>query len=153
MRSRPRAKREREREREREEEEIAHCRRPRDFAPRTQITVRLRLQIAPFDFTNKPRGQDRTPSTSLRWHRDGIDRTKFWLGFDIFDRVWWIFFGWVLMNLSGSDEFFFGWVLMNLIRSDEFFLVGFWWIWPDLCLSIEKLYYIFVWELRKCKKQ
>ena len=34
------------------------------------------------------------------------------------DRIWWIFFGWVLL----------------------------------LCLSIEKLYYMFVWKLRKCEK-
>ena len=45
-----------------------------------------------------------------------------------------------------------GWVLMNLTGFDELFLVGFWWIWPDLCLSIEKWYYIFVWELKKCEK-
>ena len=67
--------------------------------PRTQITVRLRLQIAPrshaFDFTEIT-PQDCTPSTSSRWHQDGSDRTKIaiekWLGFDEFDRIWWIFF-------------------------------------------------------------
>ena len=139
-------------------QELRLRRRPRDFAPRTQIAVRLRLRIAPRSHPlTSPANLEakiarlrlctlqlrrlRTPSTSPRWHWDGTDRTEFTieklLGFDEFDWVWWIFFGWVLMNLTGSDEFF---------------LVGFWWIWLDLCLSIEKLYYIFVWELRKCEK-
>ena len=154
----------REREREREAEERVHCRRPTsfDFAgdlktsrhePRSpfNFAVRLWLRIAlrshPLTLPANPEAKIarlrlhrlHTPSTSPRWHQDGTDRPEFaiekWLDFDEFDRVWWIFFGWVLMNLTGSDEFF---------------LVGFWWIWPDLCLSIEKLYYIFVWELRKC---
>ena len=42
-----------------------------------------------------------------------------WFGFDEFDWIWWIFFGWVLF----------------------------------LCLFIEKLYYKFVWKLRKCEEQ
>ena len=154
--------REREREREREEEERAHCRRPTSFdftgnlettrhEPRSLFgfAVWLRLQIAPrlHPLTSLANLEAkiarlrlrrlrtlrlcrlRTPTTSSRWHRDGTDRTNHtefaiekWLGFDEFDWVWWIF------------------------------LVGFWWIWPDLCLSIEKLYYIFVWKLRKCEK-
>ena len=136
-----RKERERERERGRRESplpathELWLCRRPKDFAPRTQISVQLRrstltsnrTQISPFDFAGEPRGQDRTPSTSHpstspRWHWDSTDRTEFaiekWLGFDEFDRIWWIFFGWVLF----------------------------------LRLSIEKWDYIFVWELRKCEK-
>ena len=156
------AHREREREREREEEERAHCRRPTSFdftgnletsrhEPRSLFgfAVWLRLQIAPrlHPLTSLANLEAkiarlrlrrlrtlrlcrlRTPTTSSRWHRDGTDRTNHtefaiekWLGFDEFDWVWWIF------------------------------LVGFWWIWPDLCLSIEKLYYIFVWKLRKCEK-
>ena len=140
VRSRPRAKRERERERERRESplptthELRLHRRPRDFAPRTQIAVRLRLRIAPKSHPlTSPANLEakiarlrlctlqlrrlRTPSTSPRWHWDGTDRTEFTieklLGFDEFDWVWWIFFGWVLMNLT---------------RSNEFFFVGFWWI-------------------------
>ena len=102
---------------------------------RTQITnpepraLRLRLRIAPRSHpstssTNpEPRSRlrlrrDCTP----RSHQDGTDRTEIaieqWLGFDEFDRIWWIFFGWVLF----------------------------------LCLSIEKLYYKFVWKLTKCGK-
>ena len=163
--------REREREREREEEKRAHCRRPTSFDFADDLETSRHKPRLPFDFTvwlwlriaprlhplTSPVNPEariarlwlrtlqlrrlRTPSTSPRWHWDGTDRTEFTieklLGFDEFDWVWWIFFGWVLMNLTGSDEFF---------------LVGFWWIWLDLCLSIEKLYYIFVWELRKCEK-
>ena len=105
---------------------------PFDFAP-FNFAIRLRLWIAPrshpsTSLTNpEPRSclrlrRDRTP----RSHQDGtdrIDRTEIaiekWLGFDEFDRIWWIFFGWVLF----------------------------------LCLFIEKLYYKFVWKLRKCEEQ
>ena len=42
--------------------------------------------------------QDRTDCTPGS-HRDGTNRTEIaiekWLGFDEFDRIWWIFFGWV----------------------------------------------------------
>ena len=105
---------------------------PFDFAP-FNFAIRLRLWIAPRSHpstspTNpEPRSRlrlrrDHTP----RSHQDGtdrIDRTEIaiekWLGFDEFDRIWWIFFGWVLF----------------------------------LCLFIEKLYYKFVWKLRKCEEQ
>ena len=148
--NRARAQREREKKRERERgrresplpatHELRLRRRPRDFAPRTQIIVRLRLRIAPrsHPLTSLANPEARiarlrlrrlrtlrirllrtlrlrrlrTPLTSPRWHRDGTDRTKFAI------EKW----------------------------------LGFWWIWPDLCLSIEKWYYIFVWKLRKCEK-
>ena len=144
------ARKERERERERERplpatHELRLRRRPRDFAPRTQIVVRLRhstltsncthwlrwrtqrpgstfdfefelhpltspanpeariavrprVRIAPFDFAGEPRGQDHhSTSTSPA-------------------------------PIALSSRLRNSWVLMNLTGFDEFFLVGFWWI-------------------------
>ena len=85
-------------------------------SPRTQIIVRLRLRNAPRSHpsTSPVNPEARiarlrlrrlcTPLTSSRWHRDSTDHTKIaiekWLGFDEFDWIWWIFFCWVLMNLT-----------------------------------------------------
>ena len=78
---------------------------PFDFAP-FDFAVRLRLRITPRSHPStssanlEPRSRlqlcrDRTP----RSHRDGTDRSdrteiaiEKWLGFDEFDRIWWIFF-------------------------------------------------------------
>ena len=143
-----RAGAQRERERERPlpaTHELRLRRRPRDFAPRTQIVVRLRhstltsncthwlrwwtqrpgstfdfefelhpltspanpeariavrpwVRIAPFDFAGEPRGQDHhSTSTSPA-------------------------------PIALSSRLRNSWVLMNLTGFDEFFLVGFWWI-------------------------
>ena len=112
-----------------------------DFESHPDHTLRLRRRTQrpgshTFDFADFARlrlRRDRTPGLHV------FDFTDF-APFDFVDfahlRSW-------LRN---------GWVLMNLTGFDEFFLVGFWWIWPDLCLSIEKWYYIFVWKLRKCEK-
>ena len=80
--------------------------------------------FAPFDFADFAR---------LRLRRDGTETT-------------------LISSIALRSRLRNGWVLMNLIGFDEFFLVGFWWIWPDLCLSIKKWYYIFVWKLKKCEK-
>ena len=45
----------------------------------------------------------------------------FWLGFDEFDRIWWIFFCWVLMNLTSS-------------------VFIYWEIVLYICLGVEKLW-------------
>ena len=159
------ARKERERERGRRESplpathELWLCRRPKDFAPRTQISVQLRrstltsnrTQISPFDFAGEPRGQDRTPSTSHpstsptshafdfakmapRRHRSprvcdwemvgfwwiwpGL-MNFFWLGFDEFDRIWWIFFSWVLMNLTRSVFIYWEIVLYICLEAEK----------------------------------
>ena len=150
VRSRLHAKRERERERGIRESplptthKLRLCRQPRDFAPRTQITVRLRLRIAPFDFADEPRGQDRTPSTSHpstsptshafnfaemapRRHRSHWVRNWEMVGF------WWIWPG--LMNFFwlGFDEF--DRVYIYLLRNGIIYLFGSWE------------------NVRKCKKQ
>ena len=60
--------------------------------PEARIAVRLRLRIAPINFTDEPRGQDRRlTSTSL---------TPIALSSRLRN-------SWVLMNLTGFDEFFF----------------------------------------------
>ena len=138
-------------QREREEEERAHCRRPTSFdfagnleTSHTNPDCRLtstsnRTQIAPFDFASEPRGQDRMPSTSQTSHPSTLPTSH---AFNFVE----------MAPIALSLRLRNGWVLINLTRFDEFFFVGFWWIWPDLCLSIEKWYYIFVWKLRKCEK-
>ena len=109
--------------------ELRLRRRPRDFTPQTQIAVWLWLRIAPksHPLTSPVNPEAKiahvwlcqlctlrlrrlhTPSTSPRWHQDDTDHTdrteitiEKWLGFDEFDWIWWIFFGWVLMNLTRS---------------------------------------------------
>ena len=126
--------RERERERGRRESPspVTHELRlrwqPRDFAPQTQIAVQLRhststsnhTQIAPFDFVGKPRGQDHMPSTSPTSHPS---------------------------TSPTSHTFDFAEMAQRRYRSHsdrDWEMVGFWWIWLDLCLSIDKWYYIFV---------
>ena len=65
----------------------------------------------------------RTPSTSPRWHWDDTDRTEIaiekWLGFDEFDRIWWIFFGWVLMNLIGYVFIYWEMVLYICLETEK----------------------------------
>ena len=105
---------------------------PFDFA----VWFRLRRRIAPFEFADKLRAlrlrlriaprshpstslvnpeprsriqlhQDRTPGS----HRDGTDHTEIaiekWLGFDEFDRTWWIFFGWVLFLCFSIEKWYY----------------------------------------------
>ena len=67
----------------------------------------------------------RRPRT-LRLHRlrrDGTDRTEIaiekWLGFDEFDQIWWIFFGWVLMNLTGSVFIYWEMVLYICLEAEK----------------------------------
>ena len=110
-------------------------------SPQTQIVVRLRLRIAPrsHPLTSpvNPKARIarlrlrrlRTPLTSPRWHRYSTDHTEIaiekWLGFDEFDRIWWIFFGWVLMNLTR-------------------FVFIYWEMVLYICLEVEKM-----WETRR----
>ena len=67
----------------------------------------------------------RTPSTSPRWHQDGTDRTEIaiekWLGFDEFDRIWWIFFGWVLFLCLSTEKWYyiFVWKLRKCEEQEE----------------------------------
>ena len=117
------------------------------ITPRTQIAIRLQLRIAPFDFAGEPKGQDRTPltlpvnleariarlrlrwlrtpSTLPRWHRDGTDRTEIaiekLLGFDEFDRIWWIVFGWVLFLCLSIEKWYyiFVWKLRKCEEQEE----------------------------------
>ena len=103
-------------------------------------------QIAPFDFAPF----DFVDFACLRLRRDCTPRSH---AFDFADLAPFDFTDFAEMApIALRSRLRNGWVLMNLTRFDEFFLVGFWWIWPDLCLSIEKWYYIFVWKLRKCEK-
>ena len=106
-----------------------------------------RTQIAPFDFASEPRGQDctpltspvnpkariarlwlrwlRMPSTLPRWHWDGTDRTEIaiekLLGFDEFDRIWWIFFGWALFLCLSIEKWYyiFVWKLRKCEEQEE----------------------------------
>ena len=74
---------------------------------RTQRPGSHAFDFAPFDFVEMALRQHRS-----HWVRDWEMVgfwwiwpsliNFFWLGFDEFDRIWWIFFGWVLMNLIGS---------------------------------------------------
>ena len=67
------------------------------------------FNFAPFDFADFAEMASRRHQS--HWVRDwemvgfwwiwpGL-MNFFWLGFDEFDRIWWIFFCWVLMNLTG----------------------------------------------------
>ena len=124
-----RAKRERER---------SHLERDRTQSP---FAVRLRLRIAPrlhwerslanlepFDFSPF----DFTDFTRLRLRQDGTKTAP----------------------IAPSLRLRNGWVLMNLTGFDEFFLVGFWWIWPDLInffwLGFDEFDRICVYLLRNC---
>ena len=96
---------------------------PRDFAPQTQIAVRLRrltstsnrTQIAPLDFAGEPRGQDRMPSTSQTSHPLTSPTLH---AFDFAEMA-------PIAPIALSSQLRNGWVLMNLTGFDEFFLVGF----------------------------
>ena len=65
--------------------------------------------------------RDRTP----RSHRDGTDRIEIaiekWLGFDEFDRIWWIFFGWVLFLCLSIEKWYyiFVWKLRKCEEQEE----------------------------------
>ena len=148
-------KTERERERSRlrvktEEEERAHHRRPTSFDIADDPETSRHEPRLPFDFdfeshpdrtlwlrrwTQRPGSHafDFANFAHHRLHQDGIKTGP-------------------ITPIELRSRLRNGWVLMNLTGFDEYFLVGFWWIWPDLCLSIEKWYYIFVWKLRKCEK-
>ena len=90
---------------------------PFDFAP-FDFTVRLWLRIAPRSHLStslanpKPRSciwlrRDLTPGS----HWDGTDRIEIaiekWLGFDEFDRIWWIFFCWVLFLCLSIEKWYY----------------------------------------------
>ena len=97
---------------------------PFDFAP-FNFAVRLRLRITP-RLHPSTSSANPEPRSCLQLCRDRTEMAPIAL---IALRSQ-LRNGWVLMNLTGFDEFFFCWVLF-------------------LCLSIEKWYYIFVWKLRK----
>ena len=115
---------ERERERGRRESplpathELRLRRQPRDFAPRTQIAVQLRLRIAPRSHpltspVNPEARIARLRLCTLRLRQDGTETAPIALSSQLRN-------GWVFMNLTWFDDFFFSWVLMNLIGFDEF---------------------------------
>ena len=113
-----RAGAQREREREREREPIASDPRASTSPANPEARIaRLRLRTLRLH-------RFRTPSTSPRWHRDGTDRTEIaiekWLGFDEFDRIWWIFFYWVLfLCLSEKWYYIFVWKLRKCDEQEE----------------------------------
>ena len=108
-----------------------------------------RTQIAPFDFADFAclrLHRDRNPGSHVF---DFVDFARLWLcrdrtpGSHVFD-------------FADFAPFDFAEMAPRRHRSHwdlDWEMVGFWWIWPDLCLCIEKWYYIFVWKLRKCEKQ
>ena len=134
-----------EREREREEEERAHSRRPTSFDLADDLETSRHKPRSPFDFdfeshqdctlrlhwwTQRPRSHafdfapfNFTDFARLQLHRDGTDRIEFaiekWLGFDEFDQIWWIFFGWVLMNLIGSVFIYWEMVLYICLETEK----------------------------------
>ena len=107
------------------------------FFELNKIQLRLRLRIAPFDFAKEPRAQI-TPSTSPRSHPkiapislfpdlvppSSIDTdlsltlSSF---FSQFDRIWWIFFGWVLFLYLSIEKwcYIFVWKLRKCEEQKE----------------------------------
>ena len=104
----------------------SHAKRDKDrtqITPRTQIAVRLRLQIAPrshaFDFVSEPKSQDRTPLTSLTSHT-----------FDFVEIA-------SRQHRSHRSHWDHNWEM-----------VGFWWIWPDLMnYFLLGFVSVFIWEM------
>ena len=151
--------------RERERSHPDHATNPltSPFFELNKIQLRLRLQIAPFDFAREPRAQitprtqsldhafdfaeiapqDRTNHTEIapitpRRHQSHRDHTNLSLSRSsaaVLRWYWSISHSlFLLLSIRPNLMNFFGWVLF-------------------LCLSIEKWYYIFVWKLRKCEEQ
>ena len=130
---RARAQRERERERGRRESplpathELRLRRRPRDFAPRTQS----------FDFEShhEPRAStsNHTHWLRRRTQRPGSSFDFDFVGTDHTDRIkFQLRNSWVLMNLTGFDEFFwlgfdeFNQICVNLLKNCIIYLFGSW---------------------------
>ena len=145
---------------------------PFEFADKLRAlrlrTLRLWLRIAPRSHPStspvnpEPRSrirlhQDRTPGS----HRDGTDCTDHteiaiekWLGFDEFDGIWWIFFGWVLFLCLSIENCFGGgykfrwlWVVVGGCK---------WWVFAVICsvdwdLAVILKFFVikFAWMLRK----
>ena len=85
---------------------------PFDFAP-FNFAVRLRLRITPRSHPSTSSANPE-PRSRLQLCRDGTDRTdrteiaiEKWLGFDEFDRIWWIFFCWVLFLCLSIEKWYY----------------------------------------------
>ena len=86
-----------------------HAQREREITPKSRHEPRAQspstshpststsnhTQIAPFDFAEIA-PQDRTEIAIEKW-----------LGFDEFDRIWWIFFGWVLFLCLSIEKWYY----------------------------------------------
>ena len=95
----------------------------------TQMPGSHAFDFAPFDFAEMALRQHRShwvrdwEMVGFWWIWPGLIKF-FWLGFNESDRIWWIFFGWVLMNL------------MNLTGS----VFIYWEIVLYICLGAEKMW-------------